>query len=256
MDRFALEAGAAAAFRIVDAANEYIAETEPWALARDVAQNDRLTQVLFDVAEAVRIAAILLQPMIPRSAAEILRRVGDAASADRPALQNAAWQNGGERTIQKGDALWPRANADDAEHSAKRVASQRSVNLAQEPQSSPLPAPATEASADGRITIDEFMKIDLRVAKVLAAEKVPNSRKLLKLQIDVGTEQRTLVAGIAEAYEPEQLVGRTVGIVFNLKPAKLMGIESNGMVLAASPDGGKPTLVTFEGDVPPGSRIR
>ena len=100
------------------------------------------------------------------------------------------------------------------------------------------------------------MKIDLRVAKVLTAEKVPNSRKLMKLTIDVGTEQRTLVAGIAEAYEPEQLVGRTVGIVFNLKPAKLMGIESNGMILAASPEGGKPTLVAFDGDVAPGARIR
>jgi methionyl-tRNA synthetase len=115
------------------------------------------------------------------------------------------------------------------------------------------------ANADpnaGRIGIDDFMKVDMRVAKVLSAEKVPNSRKLMKLQIDVGSEQRTLVAGIAEAYEPEQLVGRTVGVVFNLKPAKLMGIESNGMVLAASPDGGKPTLVTFDGDVPLGSRIR
>ncbi len=100
------------------------------------------------------------------------------------------------------------------------------------------------------------MKVDLRVAKVLAAEKVPNSRKLVKLSIDVGTEQRTLVAGIAEAYEPEQLVGRTIAIVFNLKPAKLMGIESNGMVLAASPDGGKPTLVAFDSDVAPGTRIR
>ena len=100
------------------------------------------------------------------------------------------------------------------------------------------------------------MKVDLRVAKVLAAEKVPNSRKLVKLSIDVGSEQRTLVAGIAEAYEPEQLVGRTIVMVFNLKPAKLMGIESNGMVLAASPDGGKPTLVGFAADVPPGTRVR
>ena len=100
------------------------------------------------------------------------------------------------------------------------------------------------------------MKVDLRVAKVLAAEKVPNSRKLVKLSIDAGTEQRTLVAGIAEAYEPEQLVGRTIVMVFNLKPAKLMGIESNGMVLAASPDGGKPTLVGFDADVPPGTRVR
>jgi methionyl-tRNA synthetase len=252
MDRFALEAGTAAAFRIIDAANEYITETEPWALARDEAQADRLTQVLFDVAEAVRIAAILLQPVMPRSTAEILRRMGDAASADRPALQNAAWQNSGERTIQKGDAMWPRAESS----TARPVAAQRSATVSEEPKSIPAPAPAGAQSEDGRISIDEFMKIDLRVAKVLAAEKVPNSRKLLKLQIDVGTEQRTLVAGIAEAYEPEQLVGRTVGIVFNLKPAKLMGIESNGMVLAASPDGGKPTLVTFDGDVPPGSRIR
>jgi methionyl-tRNA synthetase len=122
------------------------------------------------------------------------------------------------------------------------------------------PAATQPASAapisDGRITIDDFMKVDLRVAKVLEAEKVPNSRKLIKLSIDVGTEQRTLVAGIAEAYEPEQLVGRTIVMVFNLKPAKLMGIESNGMVLAASPDGGKPTLVGFAQDVPPGTRVR
>ena len=135
-------------------------------------------------------------------------------------------------------------------------------------QGSPAPAPAAPAAAaapapaapapvgSDRITIDDFMKVDLRVAKVLTAEKVPNSRKLVKMTIDVGTEQRTLVAGIAEAYEPEQLVGRTVAIVFNLKPAKLMGIESNGMVLAASPDGGKPMLVGFDQDVPPGTRIR
>jgi methionyl-tRNA synthetase len=119
------------------------------------------------------------------------------------------------------------------------------------PAAAPAPAPGGD-----RISIDDFMKIDLRVAKVLAAEKVPNSRKLVKLSIDAGTEQRTLVAGIAEAYEPEQLVGRTIVMVFNLKPAKLMGIESNGMVLAASPDGGKPALVSFDQDVPPGVRVR
>ncbi len=100
------------------------------------------------------------------------------------------------------------------------------------------------------------MKVDLRVAKVLTAEKVEKSKKLVKLTIDVGSEQRTLVAGIAEAYEPEQLIGRTIVMVFNLKPVKLMGIESNGMVLAASPEGGKPTLVAFEQEVPPGTRVR
>ncbi|MDP9324797.1 MAG: methionine--tRNA ligase subunit beta, partial [Acidobacteriota bacterium] len=110
--------------------------------------------------------------------------------------------------------------------------------------------------ADSRITIDDFMKVDLRTAKVLTAERVEKSKKLLKLSVDVGTEHRTLVAGIAEAYEPEALVGKTVVIVFNLKPAKLMGVESNGMVLAASPEGGKPTLVSFDADVPPGTRVR
>ena len=123
----------------------------------------------------------------------------------------------------------------------------------EQPASPATPAPpapaapaAAAAPADTRISIDDFLKVDLRVAKVLAAEKVPNSRKLMKLTIDVGTEQRTLVAGIAEAYEAEQLVGKTVGVVFNLKPAKLMGIESNGMILAASPEGGKPVLVAFD----------
>ena len=121
------------------------------------------------------------------------------------------------------------------------------------PAAAPAPAPA--AGSD-KISIDDFMKVELRVAKVLTAEKVPNSKKLLKLSVDVGTEQRTLVAGISEAYEPEQLVGRTIVIVFNLKPAKLMGIESNGMVLAASVDGGKPVLVGFDQEMPPGARVR
>jgi methionyl-tRNA synthetase len=114
----------------------------------------------------------------------------------------------------------------------------------------------TAPAADGRISIDDFMKVELRVAKVLTAEKVEKSKKLLKLSVDVGTEVRTLVAGIAEAYEPEALVGKTVVIVFNLKPAKLMGIESNGMVLAASPDGGKPTVVSFDVPPEPGTRVR
>jgi methionyl-tRNA synthetase len=290
MEGFALEGGVAAAYRIIDAANEFIAETEPWALARDERNADRLSQVLFDVAEAVRVAAILLVPMMPKSAVEILRRIGDPTALDRVRLDAARWRNEGERVLQKGDALWPRVEASTTDRyvsatsagrpdvqvgraantqgpGSKQVRPSRSKTLADQPNDTTAvpataaapasPVPAVPApSGDQRISIDDFMKIDLRVAKVLAAEKVPNSRKLMKLQIDVGTEQRTLVAGIAEAYEPEQLVGRTIGVVFNLKPAKLMGIESNGMILAASPDGGKPALVSFDGDVPPGSRIR
>jgi methionyl-tRNA synthetase len=262
MDRLALEEGAAAAFRIVDAANEYIAETEPWALARpeNAATNaSRLSQVLFDVAEALRVAAVLLLPIIPKSAAEILRRVGETTPADRIRLDSAAWRNEGERIIAKGDNLWPRIQSTrEPDLQVGYVDRSKSVTEETKPAAPAVPVPpaAVAPAGDNRITIEDFLKVDLRVAKVLAAEKVPNSRKLMKLSIDLGTEQRTLVAGLAEAYEPEQLVGKTVGIVFNLKPAKLMGIESNGMILAASPEGGKPVLVAFDGDIPPGSRIR
>jgi len=279
MDAFALSDAVAAIFKLVDAANGYIASTEPWALARNPEQADALSQVLFDAAEAIRIAAVLLLPVMPASAAEMLRRAGETKAASEIRLTDAAWRSDGERVLVKGEALWPRAESPRA--AAKPVESpsrqKRSTQVdetnqpsgAEAPPASPAaitpaaalpsaasaPAAAAPAGAE-RISIDDFMKIDLRVAKVLAAEKVPNSRKLVKLSVDVGTEQRTLVAGIAEAYEPDALVGRTIVIVFNLKPAKLMGIESNGMVLAGSPDGGRPTLVGFDQDVPPGSRVR
>ena len=255
MDAFALEAGAAAAFRLIDAANEYIASTEPWALARDPAKADTLSQVLFDVAEAVRVAAVLLLPIIPGSAAEILRRVGEVKRTAEVRLADAEWRPEGERVIVKADALWPRSET----QRSIRVEETKNQDATPNGPASPAPAAAVPTAVpptDNKISIDDFMKVELRTAKVLAAEKVPNSRKLVKLSVDVGTEQRTLVAGIAEAYEPEALVGRTVVIVFNLKPAKLMGIESNGMVLAASPDGGKPTLVAFDQEISPGTRVR
>jgi methionyl-tRNA synthetase len=259
MEAFALESGVAAAFGLVDAANEFIASTEPWALARDQSNHDRLSQVLFDVAEAVRVSAVLLLPVMPQSASEILRRVGETRAAGDLRLDDARWRNEGERILVKTEALWPRFTSGEPREVSKRSTdvdkSETSTPAAPHAPQGQTPS-AAPASAGDRISIEDFMKVDLRVAKVLAAEKVPNSRKLVKLSIDIGSEQRTLVAGIAEAYEPEALVGRTIVMVFNLKPAKLMGIESNGMVLAASPDGGKPTLVGFDLDVAPGTRVR
>ena len=127
---------------------------------------------------------------------------------------------------------------------------------ADETRPGPEPAPAVEVQ-DSRITIEAFMGIDLRVATVLAAERVEKSKRLVKLEVDLGTERRTVVAGIAEVYEADDLVGRTVVVVANLQPAKLMGIESNGMVLAASLEGGKPSLVRFDDPPPPpGTRVR
>ena len=257
MDRFALHEGAAAAFRIIDATNEFIAATAPWTLAKDPAAADRLTQVLFDAAEAVRLAAVLLEPIMPSSSREILRRLG--APADGLRLdRDGRWRNDGARTLLQEGPLWPRKEVTTVSDNPlppdqpSPGATPRGVDPVTPAPGHPTPASGT---AD-RITIDDFMKVDLRVAKVLAAEKVEKSRKLVKLTVDVGAEQRTLVAGIAEAYEPEALVGKTVVVVFNLKPAKLMGIESNGMVLAASPDGGKPEVVTFATPPAPGTRVR
>jgi methionyl-tRNA synthetase len=167
MDRFALEGGAAAAFRLIDAANEYIAATEPWALARDASRARDLSQVLFDVAEAVRIAAILLLPIMPRSGAEILRRVGETKTGVR--LSDADWRNEGERLIAKGDAMWPRSETPPRSARVDEV-----KNPAPPTPATPAPAapPAPSAStADNRITIDDFMKVDLRTAKVLNAER-------------------------------------------------------------------------------------
>jgi methionyl-tRNA synthetase len=258
MDAFALHEGAAAVFRLIDATNEFIAATAPWTLAKDPAQADRLTRVLFDAAEAIRLAAVLLEPIMPTSCREILRRVGTTAAGlnfDR----DGRWRNDGERVLAQDGPLWPRlgpketmtvTDNESTAAGAPGIVAPGTTTPATVAPSTPAPA------GSDRISIDDFMKVELRVAKVLTAEKVEKSKKLLKLTVDVGTEQRTLVAGIAEAYEPESLVGKTVVIVFNLKPAKLMGIESNGMVLAASPDGGKPMVVTFDVAPDPGTRVR
>ena len=238
---------AASVFRLVDATNLHIAGNAPWALAKDPAQADRLTQVLFEAAEATRLAAVLLSPVMPKSSQEILRRMGrqsDSLRLDR----DGRWIAEGERVLIQDASLWPRFD--------KKAAKETTVSDDSSPTPPPIaaPVPAEPGTANERISIDAFMNVELRTAKVVAAEAVPKSKKLIKLQVDLGTEQRTILAGIAEAYQPEALVGKTIVIVANLKPAKLMGIESNGMVLAASPEGGKPVLGTVDAD--PGWRVR
>ena len=264
MERYALHEGALAAFAIVDATNEFITASEPWTLARDPGKADALSQVLCDSVEALRIAAVLLLPVMPGSAAEILRRVGEGtAPPDLRLDRDAAWRTDA-RTLVKGPALWPRLESPTAANAAgvADVSDQPptvppATTPAPAPASAPSPAAAAAPSADdGRIGIEQFMSVELRVARVLAAERVAKSKKLLQLRIDAGSEERTIVAGIAEAYEPEPLVGRLIVIVANLKPAKLMGIESNGMVLASSGEGGKPMLVTPGEGAAPGDRVR
>ncbi len=238
---------------VIGAANRYIVTRAPWALAKDAAKRDELDTALYVSADCVRVLGELVRPFMPDAGERMLEMVGVTPSPQSwVSLQNDSLVPGSR--IGQTTALFPRI-----EHSVEELR-----HMASDPQNpdappAPLaPVPPAAPAEPARIAIDDFMKVELRVAKVLAAERVPKSTRLLKLQVDVGSEQRTLVAGIAEAYEPETLVGRTVVVVFNLRPAKLMGVESNGMVLAASPEGGKPTLVGF-GDVEPpapGTRVR
>ena len=256
---------------VIGATNRYIVTREPWVLAKDAARRAELDTALHVAGDTVRVIAELVRPFMPATGERTLRMLGIEPSAD-------AWHSLRRGTLKPGTvmgpttALFPRM-----EQSLEELQNMAADNETTPPAAPPAPqaspdstaattapvqpappAPAgtSTAPAGERISIEDFMKVELRVAKVLAAERVEKSKKLLKLSVDVGTEQRTLVAGIAEAYEPDALVGKTVVIVFNLKPAKLMGIESNGMVLAASPDGGKPTVVSFDEPPPPGTRVR
>jgi methionyl-tRNA synthetase len=252
-------------WEVIAATNRYIVTREPWLLAKDPGRRLELETALHLSAEAVRVIAELIRPFMPDTGERTLRMLGLEPSPDAWAsLTHDALPPATRLGVTS--ALFPRMETPLEELQQMTADNDTTPPASPAPApGAPAPAPAATAApaaaaavpaADNRISIDDFMKVELRTAKVLTAERVEKSKKLLKLSVDVGTEQRTLVAGIAEAYEPESLVGKTVVIVFNLKPAKLMGIESNGMVLAASPDGGKPTVVSFENPPDPGTRVR
>ena len=235
-----------ATWDLIRSINQYIVQREPWTLAKKPADRPQLDATLFHAADALRITAALIDPVMPDTAGRIRRMIG---------VPQEPWTELRASTLRAGthlgsiEPLFPRIEKTVEE--LRLMATDKAI-----PGSTQAVSSHATPAEDTRISMDDFMKVELRVAKVLAAEAVPKSKKLLKLKVDVGTEQRTIVAGIAEAYQPEQLIGRTIAIVFNLKPATLMGVESNGMVLAASVDGGKPTLVSFEQEVPPGARVR
>jgi methionyl-tRNA synthetase len=241
--------------------NKYIVERAPWVLAKDAANDAILDRTLYHAADTLRVIAALVDPVMPDAAGRIRAMLGIDAAEPWTSLRVGTLTAGGQ--LRPVEALFPRIEKTIEELRGMTTpnestppspsASEAPSNLAPAaPAAAAAPAPTT----DSRISIDEFMKVELRVAKVLEAEAVPKSKKLVKLKVDVGTEQRTIVAGIAEAYPPDQLVGRTIVIVANLKPAKLMGIESNGMVLAASTEGGLPNLVSVDPSMPVGSRVR
>jgi methionyl-tRNA synthetase len=233
--------------------NQAIVQVEPWTLAKDPARRGALDAFLYRLVEGVRLIGVLASPVMPRAARRIFGMLG---LGDRdPVPDDLAWGR-----LVPGAALgaiaplFPRV---DQTKDEKETPVTETPPPAPKPEPAPAspPAPAGPAPGGDRIDISEFARIELRAAKVTAAEKVGGSKKLVKMQVDLGAESRQLVAGIADSYDPAALVGKTVVVVANLKPAKLMGVESNGMVLAGSIDG-KAVLCTFDGAVAPGTKVK
>jgi len=236
-------------WEFLDAGNIYVNDTAPWNLAKTDDGEKRLATVLYNAAEACRVIAILIAPFMPETADKMMTQLGIDTPIEKQGLDSIKKWGGikaGTQTHQ-GAQIFPRIE----DKAAAKIL--ESVNIGGNVETKADPKP--EDDDKGQITIDDFMKVDLRTAKILAAEKVKKSKKLIKLKVDLGAEQRQVLAGIAEAYEPEQLVGRTVILVANLKPAKLMGLESQGMILAGS-NGDAIILGGFDSDLPPGVRVK
>ena len=238
MNEFAFHKALAAIWEFITKLNQYIDAMQPWTLAKDQdpAARERLGGILYNLGSGLRCLGVLLQPFLPDAAKKILSTLGQP---DGLGLGDAQWHllEPGIR-VEKPSNLFPRI-----------VEGKDAVSIGLREK-----ATVVRIEHGGQITLDDFAKVELRVAEVIAAERVPKSKKLLKLTVSLGAEQRTLVAGIAEHYAPAELVGKKVVVVANLEPAKLMGIESNGMVLAASTEG-KLAVLTLDRDLPPGTKI-
>ncbi|MGE5530220.1 MAG: methionine--tRNA ligase [Patescibacteria group bacterium] len=238
----ALEIGdaLAAVFKLVSRANKYIDEAAPWSLAKKAETSGRLATVLYTMAETLRLAAIALSPFLVETPGRIWRQLGlsgDPASS----WQARAWGGYPAGTkVAKGEPIFPRIEQE------KDAA----------PAIAPAPVEKREAGEADLIGIEEFARIDLRVAKVLAAERVEGAARLLRLDVSVGGKSRQIVAGIAEYYKPEELIGREVVVVANLKPARLRGLVSEGMLLAASGEQGRVVLIAPERPAGEGSKVR
>ncbi len=254
------------AWSLVAAVDKYIVENEPWALGekQDEDGRSRLATVLYTAAEALRIATALAHPVIPEATAKIWTQLG-LADIKKLDLNKLSWGQLPLGTkLGEVQPVFPRADKSAVERMQKMEEDQKpAAAVAETPtvengvlENASVPPPATVPAADQKISIDDFSKIELRVGLVKVAERVPKADKLLRLEIDIGTEVRQVLAGIAEAYAPETLIGRKVVIVANLAPRKLRGMESNGMIVAASLDGGKPVLAGFLEDVPVGARLK
>ncbi len=250
---YRFDRGLASLWQVVRQLNQYVVRQEPWKLAADPGASDRLDAVLYHATQGLGLVAQCLSPVLPIKARELWQTLGGTGDPAESRFENLGWDllpAGSELRI--GDALFPRIDK-------KEFFSIKEESVDPETESKTAPPAAEPAKApvkgDTRIKIEKFLKIDLRVARVVVAEKIEGADKLLRLEVDLGGEKRQIVAGVALKYAPEELVDKLVVIVANLKPAKLRGVESQGMLLAADLDG-SPIVVTFDEPVEPGTRVR
>jgi methionyl-tRNA synthetase len=232
---------------VIRAANNYIAQTEPWKLAKT--SPDKVKGVMFIIWNALRVAAASLAPFMPEASEKIWLQLGLRSLADEtlkgasdgmPGTFQWDWRPGYPIKVIRGDQLFPRI--------------EKEKKMTEETKKEAVPAEEKKEETN-LITIQEFAKVELKIGKVVSAERVKKSDKLLCLQVDTG-EMRQIVAGIGKAYAPEDLVGNNIVVVTNLQPAKLMGVESNGMVLAATGADGVPVVLMPARDVEAGSKIK
>lgn len=256
MDHMELNQAIKDVWNLIGRANKYIDETAPWILAKDPAQAERLQAVMYNLAEALRIVAILIAPFVPVTAPKIYEQLG-LGKLESFFMADAVWGKLATGTkVQKGEPLFPRIEVTEAGETVIAATKKTAAKaIKAEAPKAEAKKEAKPAAAAGEITIDDFAKIDLRVATVVAAERVPKTDKLIKLQVKIGDEERTIVSGIAQHYEPENLIGKNVIVIANLKPAKLRGIESRGMVLAASDGEGNLVLADAPG-IASGSKVK
>jgi len=251
---------------VIATADKYLTSEQPWALGNSEAEQSRKAAVLWTTAELLRIVTALAHPVLPESTAKVWTLLGQKTSVTAVDLDGLRWgQLVPGTSLGKSQALFPRIEKSEAVERIEAMAIEE-LNPTPEPAAKPVAsAPASGAAAAAapsagaaeKIGIEDFTKVEMRVGQVKTAERIVGADKLLKLTVDIGSEIRQICAGIAQFYEPESLVGRKVVVVTNLAPRKLRGVESNGMIVAASvgPDG-RPVLAGFHEDVEVGARLK
>jgi len=262
-DRFSFSLALEAIWEIVAMIDKYITVEKPWVLAEKPESRARLATVLYTAAEGLRIVTALAHPVLPQATQKIWSQLGQTGPLSGVQLDLLSWGQlkAGTKTG-KPEGIFPRV--DKSETIARIEAMEQEENKAPEPPAAaaanasagPGAAAAPAVAAAAKIGIEDFAKVEMRVGQVKSAERVAGADRLLQLQVDIGDEVRQIVAGLALVYKPEELVGRKVVVVTNLAPRKLRGVESNGMIVAASTPDGSPVLAGFLEEVPVGARLK